>query len=146
MSITCSTVNDLFQRETNRFSVDVHERYSVEGPWGRLVRVGKFPQGMGTTLNEITIERVLSGSFENNWSDVGTSSGTASSGCVPAPSDLAFGQTVRSWNLKSVAYQTPCICLDDLKTAFSIESQIAKTVEQLTQLTKTVLDLSLIHI
>jgi hypothetical protein len=30
--------------------------------------------------------------------------------------------------------------LDDLKTSFQIESQIAKTVQQLTQLTKTVLD------
>ena len=140
MAITCSTVNDLFQRETNRFSVDVHERYSVDGPWGRLVRVGKFPQGMGTTLNEVTIERVLSGSFENSWTDVGLSNGTSSNGCVPAPSDLAFGQTVRSWNLQAQAYQTPCICLDDLKTSFQIESQIAKTVEQLTQLTKTVLD------
>jgi hypothetical protein len=59
MAITCSTVNDLFSRETNRFSVDVHERYSVDGPWGRLVRVGKFPQGMGTTLTEITVERVI---------------------------------------------------------------------------------------
>jgi len=140
MAITCSTVNDLFQRETNRFSVDVHERYSVEGPWGRLVRVGKFPQGMGTSLNEVTVERVLSGSFETSWSDVGTSAGTSSAGCVPNPTDLAFGQTVLNWNLKTVAYQTPCICLDDLKTAFQIESQIAKTVEQLTQLTKTVLD------
>ena len=121
MAITCSTVNDLFQRETNRFSVDVHERYSVDGPWGRLVRVGKFPQGMGTTLNEITVERVLSGSFENSWTNVGLSNGTSSNGCIPAPNDLAFGQTVRSWNLQAQAYQTPCICLDDLKTAFSIE-------------------------
>jgi hypothetical protein len=140
MAITCSTVNDLFQRETNRFSVDVHERYSVDGPWGRLVRVGKFPQGMGVTLSEITVERVLSGSFENSWSDVGTSNGTSSNGCVPAPNDLSFGQTIRTWNLQTKSYQTPCICLDDLKTAFQIENQIAKTVTQLTQLTKTVLD------
>ena len=140
MAITCSTVNDLFSRETNRFSVDVHERYSVDGPWGRLVRVGKFPQGLGTTLTEITVERVLSGSFENSWADVGTSGGSSSNGCVPAPADLSFGQTYRTWNLKTQSYQTPCICLDDLKISFEIESQIAKTVEQLTQLTKTVLD------
>ena len=93
MPISCSTVNDLFERETNRFSVDVHERYSVDGPWGRLVRVGKFPQGMGTTLSEITIERVLSGSVEADWTDVGLSNGTSSNGCVPSPSDLSFGQT-----------------------------------------------------
>jgi hypothetical protein len=139
-SIACSTVNDLFERETNRFSVDVHERYSVDGPWGRLVRVGKFPKGMGTTLSEITIERVLSGSVEADWTNVGISNGTSSNGCDPAPANLNFGQTVRTWNLQSKAYQTPCICLDDLKTSFQIESQIAKTVQQLTQLTKTVLD------
>jgi len=138
--ITCSTINDLFQRETGRFSVDIQQRYQVESPWGRLVRVGKFPLGMGTSLNEITVERVLSGSIENDWSNVSTSNGTSSNGCVPATSDLAFGQTVLNWNLQTKAYQTPCICLDDLKTSFQVESQVSKTVEQLTQLTKTVLD------
>jgi hypothetical protein len=143
--ITCSAVNDLFQRETNRFSVDVHERYSVDGPWGRLVRVGKFPLGMGTSLTEITVERVLSGSFENSWTTVGPSVGGyanpgSTGGCIPNPTGVDFGQTQRTWNLQTQAYQTPCICLDDLKTSFEIESQIAKTVEQLTQLTKTVLD------
>jgi hypothetical protein len=100
---------------------------------------------MGTTLTEITVERVLSGSFENSWANVGTSGdgiadGNVSNGCVPNPTNLSFGQTYRTWNLQTQSYQTPCICLDDLKTSFQIESQIAKTVEQLTQLTKTVLD------
>ena len=147
-NIACSTVNDLFQRETNRFSVDVHERYSVDGPWGRLVRVGKFPLGMGTTLTEVTIERVLSGNFENSWSDIGLSMGTSAGNyagagtgaCAPTPTSLDFGQTQRTWNLQMQSYVTPCICLDDLKTSFQIEGQISKTVEQLTQLTKTVLD------
>ena len=140
MPIACSTVNDLFQRETGRFSVDIQQRYQVESPWGRLTRVGKFPLGMGTSLNEITVERVLSGSFESDWSSVSTSNGTSSSGCVPATNDLVFGESVRNWNLQTKSYQTPCICLDDLKTSFQIESQVSKTVEQLTQLTKTVLD------
>jgi len=143
-SITCSTVNDIFERETARFNVDIWERYSVDGPWGRLVRVGKFPLGMGTTLSELTVERVLSGGFENNWANVSTSSGLGqpnnTAGCVPSPTNLAFGQTVRTWQLQTQSYQTPCICLDDLKTSFQIESQVGKTVDQLTQLTKTVLD------
>jgi hypothetical protein len=140
MAISCSTVNSLFQRETGRFSVDIQQRYQVESPWGRLVRVGKFPLGMGTSLNEITVERVLSGSVENDWSNVSTSNGTSSNGCVPSTNDLSFGQTVQNWNLQTKSYQTPCICLDDLKTSFQVESQVSKTVEQLTQLTKTVLD------
>jgi hypothetical protein len=143
-TISCSTVNDIFERETSRFNVDIWERYSVDGPWGRLVRVGKFPLGMGTTLSELTVERVLSGNFENSWANVSTSSGLGSpnnvAGCNPTPNNLAFGQTVRSWQLQTQSYQTPCICLDDLKTAFQIENQVGKTVDQLTQLTKTVLD------
>lgn len=140
MAIACSTVNDLFQRETGRFSVDIQQRYQVESPWGRLTRVGKFPLGMGTSLNEITVERVLSGSFESDWTTVSSSNGTSSAGCVPATNDLSFGQSVINWNLQTKSYQTPCICLDDLKTSFQIESQVSKTVEQLTQLTRTVLD------
>lgn len=143
-TISCSTVNDIFERETNRFNVDIYERYSVDGPWGRLVRVGKFPLGMGTTLTEVTVERVLSGNFENTWANVSTSSGLGSpnnvAGCNPTPNSLQFGQTLRTWQLQTQAYQTPCICLDDLKTAFQIEAQVGKTVDQLTQLTKTVLD------
>lgn len=146
--ISCGTVNDLFQRESGRLSLDVHERYSVDGPWGRLVRVGKFPQGMGTSLTEVTIERVLSGNFEGpqdsagDWANVGvdSGSGTTMAGCVPVPNNLYFGQSTRPWQLQTKSYQTPCICLDDLKTSFAIENQIAKTVQQLTQLTKTVLD------
>ena len=143
-AISCSTVNDIFERETNRFNVDIYQRYSVDGPWGRLVRVGKFPLGMGTTLTELTVERVLSGNFENSWANVSTSSGLGSpnnvAGCNPTPNNLAFGQTLRTWQLQTQSYQTPCICLDDLKTAFQIEAQVGKTVDQLTQLTKTVLD------
>jgi hypothetical protein len=139
-AILCSTVNDLFERETNRFNIDIQERYRVQSPWGRLLRVGKFPQQMGTTITEETIERVLSGSFETDWTSVGTSNGSASNGCVPATNDLQFGQTLRTWNLMEKAYQTPCICLDDLKTSFQIENQVAKTVRSLTQLTQTVLD------
>ena len=145
-SISCSTVNDLFQRETGRFSVDIQERYSVESPWGRLTRVGKFPLGMGTTLRELTVERVLSGSFESNWASVGTGNAWnstvsgASAGCIPNPTNLSFGQSYVTWNLQTQTYQTPCICLDDLKTSFEIERQVGKTVEQLTQLTRTVLD------
>jgi hypothetical protein len=144
LAISCATVNDIFERETGRFNVDIYERYSVDGPWGRLVRVGKFPLGMGTSLNELTVERVLSGNFENQWANVSTSSGLGSpnntAGCNPVPNTLAFGQTVRNWQLQTQSYQTPCICLDDLKTSFQIEAQVGKTVEQLTQLTKTVLD------
>ena len=147
-NIACSTVNDIFERETSRFNVDIWERYSVDGPWGRLVRVGKFPLGMGTTLTELTVERVLSGQFENNWSNVATYTGAPTNpqgqnnivGCTPNPTTLAFGQTLRSWQLQTQSYQTPCICLDDLKTSFQIENQVGKTVDQLTQLTKTVLD------
>jgi len=140
MAIACSTVNDLFERETGRFSIDIWERYTQDGPWGRLVRVGKFPQQMGTTLTEETIERILSGNFEDSWPSVGVSNGASSNGCLPVPINLNFGQTLRTWNLQTQSYQTPCICLDDLKTSFQIASQVGKTVNQLTMLTKTVLD------
>ena len=140
MAIQCSTVNSLFQSYTSQFGVDIWDRYSQDSVWGKLTRVGKFPQGLGTTLNEITVERVLSGSLENDWADVAVSNGTSSNGCVPAPVDLSFGQTVRPWGLQTKAYQTPCICLDDLKHSYLIENQVSKTVDALTQLTKTVSD------
>lgn len=137
---SCENVNDLFTRESGRYSVDIHERYTREDPWGRLVRVGKFPQGMGTTLSELTVERIFANSFEDDWGDVGLSDGTgASNGCNPSPVDLDFGQTARSWNLQTKSYRTPCICLDDLKTSFQIRQQTAATISQLTQAQKRIL-------
>lgn len=137
---SCENVNDLFTRESGRYSIDIHERYNMEDPWGRLIRVDKFPQGMGTSINELTVERVDTGSFEDDWSDVALSNGTgASNGCNPSPTDLEFGQTARNWNLQTKSYRTPCICLDDLKTSFQIQQQVSKTITQLTLATKRIL-------
>jgi len=142
MALSCATVNDVFQRLSNQFSVDIHERYSAEDPWGRLLRVGKFPLGKGTTLTEITTERVMSGSFEDDWTNVGVSNGGAVTSDTANPQnaeDLSFGETLRNWNLQSKSYKTPCLNLDDLKTSFEVEDQVEKTVNQLTQMTKRVL-------
>ena len=137
---SCENVNDQFTRESGRYSIDIHERYSVEDPWGRLIRVGKFPQGMGTNLTELTVERVDTGNFETDWTDVDLSDGTgASNGCDPSPVDLEFGQTARGWNLQTKSYRTPCLCISDLKTSFQIRSQVAKTVTQLTAAQKRIL-------
>lgn len=139
--IAAADVNDMFQRLTNQFGVDIQTRYTMEDPWGRLVRVGKFPLGQGQSLKEITSERVLSGSFEDAWSDVQLSDGSGiPTGASPTPEALAeFGTTVRSWNLQEQSYQTPPVNLDDLKTSYSIQTQVKNVVTQLTQLTKTVL-------
>jgi hypothetical protein len=132
---TCPEVSDWFARETGRFNIDIHDKRIMSDPWYRLTRRGVFPLGMGTTLTEITVARILTSSVENDWVDVATSNANLANGCVPAPNDLQFGNIRRTWNLQTKSYRTPCLCLDDLKTSFQITSQVEKTVSELTRLT-----------
>ena len=142
MSLDCSSLNSLFQTESGRFSVDVRDRIIEVSPWQRFAKIGKFPLGMGATISDLTIERVLTDSVETDWSamSLNNGSGVANLGCIPNPSDLLFGHTVRTWALETKSYRTPCICLDDLKQDFQIQEQIGKTVKTLTQLQQYVLD------
>src|SRR5690349_20730418 len=139
---TCADINSWFQSESGRFSLDVRDRNYETSPWQRFTKVGKFPQGMGSTISDLTIERILTDSLETDWSAMSLNDGTGvdNLGCVPNPTDLQFGHTVRTWALETKSYQTPCICLDDLKQDFAIQTQIAKTTDTLTQLSQYVLD------
>lgn len=139
---TCADINSWFQSESGRFSLDVRDRNYETSPWQRFTKVGKFPLGMGSTISDLTIERILTDSLETDWSAMALNDGTGvdNLGCVPNPTDLTFGHTVRTWSLETKSYQTPCICLDDLKQDFAIQTQIAKTTDTLTQLSQYVLD------
>lgn len=137
---TCEEVDDLFQRETGRFSVDIFQENTYSDPWQRLVKVGNFPKGMGTTINVATINRIQAESFEDDWNPVSLSDGIDTNvGCNPEPTELEFGQTVRNYSLFEKSYITPCVCLDDLKSAWSIQEQVRKTLNQLGQQHKTVI-------
>lgn len=135
-------MDSLFQTESGRFSIDIRDRIIENSPWQRFTKIGKFPLGMGSTISDLTIERVLTSSLETDWAAtaLNTGSGVLNKGCVPDPTALDFGHTVRTWSLETKAYMTPCICLDDLKQDFAIAEQIRKTVNSLTQMTQYVLD------
>lgn len=141
-SIECSAIDSLFQTESGRFSIDIRDRIIETSPWQRFTKIGKFPLGMGAVISDLTIERVLTDSVETDWTDVAinTGSGVVNKGCIPDPTALDFGHTVRTWGLETKSYMTPCICLDDLKQDFAIRDQVGKTVDALTFLTQYVLD------
>lgn len=139
--LTCTTIDDQFQRESSRYGVDIHLQLRERNPWYALIPKTAFPLGMGYSLREMRVDRVYNGSAETDWSDVSTSDsdqGGTNPGCTPAPTALEWGQSYTAWNLKTKSYMTPCLCLDDLKTSFQIQSQVEKTVEALTQVTDAV--------
>lgn len=142
MSLDCSSINSQFQTESGRFSLDIRDRIIETSPWQRFVPVGKFPLGMGSTISDLTIERVLTSSDETDWvaTSLNNGTGVANLGCVPNPTDLQFGHTVRTWSLQTKSYRTPCICLSDLKQDFQVQEQVQKTLNTLTQLQQYVLD------
>lgn len=139
---TCTDINQYFTNESGRYSVDVRDRTVATTPWQRFTKVGKFPQGMGTTINDLTIERVLDTGIMDAWTPTSQNngSGIVNTGCVPSPTALTFGHTARSFSLESAAWMTPCVCLDDLKTPFAVQQQVGKTVNTLTDFTRMALD------
>lgn len=106
------------------------------------MQIGRFPQGLGSTINNLTIERVLSTSIMDAWTATSQNNGTGivNTGCIPSPTALEFGHTTRSFSLETAAWMTPCVCLDDLKTPFSVQQQVSKTVQALTEFTAITLD------
>ena len=140
--ITCTAVNDQFTSESGRFAIDIVDRNLQTSPWQRLTPFGAFPQGLGSTINDLTIESVLTESDETDWADVSQNNGTGiiNEGCVPDPTLLSFGNTVRQFSLQTKSYLTPCICLDDLKTVFAVNDQVSKTVDALTKAQRWILD------
>lgn len=133
---SCASINQQFEANTNLFMPEVREKLYQTDPWARLQKTEAYPLGQGVTHRELLMERIDTYSSETDWATITESDGSnTSNACLPTSTDLAFGNTVRSWNLQTKSYKTPCLCLEDLKSRFQVEQQIGKTVKMLTQLT-----------
>lgn len=131
---SCNALNSYFTAESGRIVPEIASKQV-----GKSILLDKvprlpFPNEMGVTLSTLIVERNISTVADDApWTLVGGDNGTSNEGCLPTPDVQNFGQTQVQWALSHIALESPDICLEDIRTEFQLEQQLALSVKGLTQ-------------
>jgi len=129
----CNVLNDLFTRESGRISPEIQKRMSGRSLVLDRIQRGPFPDGMGTTISVLTMERSFANDADDSaWTAVTPSTGSGNAACLPAVSQLSQGQTTATFALFRKALESEDICLEDLRTDFMIEQQLGAALDSMT--------------
>lgn len=137
------TTNSILINEAGRIGPDIYTKSLNTSAWINLAQRGTFPDEMGDVINVLTWERSLPGTGGGlTFTDVNTQQYFANDGaaggltgllspdpqtlgtCLPTPAVIGFGQTIRQYNLKQAAVQSPKICVHDLRYAAKRKDQL----------------------
>ena len=124
-------VNNQLQQEAGRIGEMISAKLIATDPWNRLVKQDTFPAGMGESIQTLIQERTtVPNASSTAWEDVGTNDGTGNT-CNPTPQVVEFARTLKSYNLQQSAIRSPGFCVNDLRTAWKAEEQLAGEVKGL---------------
>lgn len=123
------TLNDIFQREENRIGEKIFRRSINTSVWNKLIPKETWPNGMGDSIQAITIERNLPDDTDT-WEDVVTS---GSGDCVPTEYEVPSGSTTRSYALEQKALTSEDVCVDTTRGAFRVKEQTRLMFRNLTR-------------
>ena len=124
-------VNNQLQQEAGRIGEMISSKLIATDPWNRLVKQDTFPAGMGESIQTLIQERTtVPDASSTAWEDVGTNDGTGNT-CNPTPQVVEFARTLKSYNLQQSAIRSPGFCVNDLRTAWKAEEQLAGEVKVL---------------
>lgn len=123
------TLNDIFQREENRIGEKIFRRSINKSVWNKLVPKEEWPNGMGDSIQAITIERNLPDDTDT-WEDVVTD---GSGDCVPTEYEVPSGSTARSYSLEQKALTSENVCVDTTRGAFRVQEQTRLMFRNLTR-------------
>jgi len=128
----CNTLNDLFTRESGRLAPTIEKRMVGKNIVLDHIKRGPFPDGMGYVINVLTVERSFTTDADDAaWTAITPSTGSGNGTCLPAVSQVGFGQTQRQFQLYRKALESPDICLEDLRTDFEIGQQLGNSINAL---------------
>ena len=131
---SCNALNAYFSSESGRIVPQIASKQVGKSLLLDKVRRLPFPDEMGVTLSTLIVERNISTVADDaGWTPVATSTGAGNETCLPTPDVQSFGQTQVQWALSRIALESPDICLEDIRTEFQLEQQLAKSVTGLTQ-------------
>lgn len=127
-------VNHLLVEESGRIGPDIHNKTLHINAWTNLIKQEEWPDEMGTDISVMTYERSLPAN-SLTWNTVGFNTGTGSN-CVPAAEVVNFAQTLRTYNLKQTAIESPKICVNDLRFTMKRKEQLGQCFRILTENTQ----------
>lgn len=115
-------IDQILTVESNRISEEMHNRTLHQSVWLDMVQKGTWEDEMGQTISVLTYESSVPAS-PTAWSNVTFNTGSGNS-CVPAADQIAFAQTLRTYNLAQKALEGPPICVNDLRFTFKRQKQL----------------------
>jgi hypothetical protein len=116
-------VDQLLINESGRIGPDIYRKTLNTSPWLKLVKQDTWPDEMGDVISVLTYERSL---YANplSWNTVTYNTGTGNN-CVPEAQVIEFAQTLRTYNLKQTALESPPICVNDLRFTMKRKEQLS---------------------
>lgn len=123
------TLTDIFQREENRIGEKIYRRSINKSVWNKLIPKETWPNGMGDSIQVMTVERNLPDDTDT-WEAVVTN---GSGDCVPTEYEVPSGSTVRSYSLEQKALTSEDVCVDTTRGAFKIQEQTRLMFRNLTR-------------
>ena len=128
------TLNDQFVREEHRIGPKLYRRSINRSVWNKLIPKETWPNGMGDSIQSITVERNLPDDTDT-WEDVVTE---GSGDCVPTEYEIPSGSTSRSYHLEQKALTSEDVCVDTTRGAFQTKEQVRLMFRNLTKVTSYV--------
>lgn len=119
---TTTTVESLLYTQSHQIGPDIYETTLNTSPWLKLVKQGKWPDGMGETISMLTVERVIP-TTAMKWSDVAFNTGSANN-CNPSASTIGFAQSIKTYKLQQAALESERICVNDVRMSFQFRRQL----------------------
>lgn len=115
-------IDQLLIAESGRIGPDIYRKTLNTSPWLKLIKQDTWPDEMGDIISVLTYERSL---YTNplSWNTVTYDNGTGN-GCVPSAQVINFAQTLRTYNLKQTALESPAICINDLRFTMKRKEQL----------------------
>lgn len=116
-------IDQLLINESGRIGPDIYRKTLNTSPWLKLVKQDTWPDEMGDVISVLTYERSL---YANPlaWNTVTYNTGTGSN-CLPEAQVINFAQTLRTYNLKQTALESPPICVNDLRFTMKRKEQLS---------------------
>jgi hypothetical protein len=116
-------VDQLLINESGRIGPDIYRKTLNTSPWLKLVKQDTWPDEMGEAISVLTYERSL---YANplSWNTVTYNTGTGNN-CVPEAQVINFAQTLRTYNLRQAALESPPICVNDMRFTMKRKEQLS---------------------
>jgi hypothetical protein len=127
-----AAINGVLVEEAGRIGDDIYTRSLHTSPWIDLVDQDEWPEELGESVSVLVYERTLpNNGAPLTWQNVGGADtpgtdpfGETGTSILPPVNNIAFGQTLREYNLQHTSLQSPNLNVNDLRVAVKRNEQL----------------------